>query len=319
MKLEEIGFYTLSDARVAQISRVSPVWRCEILITDQCNFNCPYCQGLRADCAGTLPLDHVKRTLSLCSETGLKNVRFSGGEPTLHPNLEEIVKFARNCGAEHVALSTNGSASLATYENLIKQGVDDFSISLDACCASFGQRMCGDVPGAWERVIENIRALSEKAYVTLGMVFTQETIKDAVKIIEFGRSLGVADIRIISAAQENQPLQGLNLLNGSISDLPILQYRVNNYLNGRNVRGITQTDAHKCGLVLDDAAFAGDYHFPCIIYLREKGDPIGQIGEDMRRERFEWYTQHDSYLDSICQTNCLDICVDYNNTFRRIH
>ena len=46
MKLEDIGFYTLSDERAANASEKSDLWRCEILLTDKCNFNCIYCNNI---------------------------------------------------------------------------------------------------------------------------------------------------------------------------------------------------------------------------------------------------------------------------------
>ena len=49
MKLEDIGFYTLSDSRARNASENSPLWRCELLITSQCNFKCPYCRGTNSD------------------------------------------------------------------------------------------------------------------------------------------------------------------------------------------------------------------------------------------------------------------------------
>ena len=39
-KLENIGFYTLSDERAANTSDTSPMQRCEIILTDRCNFKC---------------------------------------------------------------------------------------------------------------------------------------------------------------------------------------------------------------------------------------------------------------------------------------
>lgn len=54
MKLEDIGFYTLSDERAKNASESSPLHRCEILITDKCNFKCPYCRGMREDLRGTM-------------------------------------------------------------------------------------------------------------------------------------------------------------------------------------------------------------------------------------------------------------------------
>lgn len=45
LKLEEIGFYTLSDARAASASATSPLSRCELVLSARCNFKCPYCRA----------------------------------------------------------------------------------------------------------------------------------------------------------------------------------------------------------------------------------------------------------------------------------
>jgi len=94
---------------------------------------------------------------------------------------------------------------------------------------------------------------------------------------------------------------------------PILAYRVKNILEGKSVRGIQDDDSEKCTLVLDDSVIAGDYHYPCVIYMREGGEPIGKVSGDMREERAEWFNNHNTHIDKICSKNCLDICIDYNN------
>jgi len=37
----------------------------------------------------------------------------------------------------------------------------------------------------WERVIENIKWLSQKSYVTLGMVFTEENVASCIEDVLF--------------------------------------------------------------------------------------------------------------------------------------
>lgn len=318
MKLEEIGFYTLTDNRAKNASLTSAIWRCEIILTDKCNFRCPYCKGLRNDCKGILEVEQVKKMIDY--NLPLKNIRFSGGEPTQYPFLVECIKHAKKRGCERIAISTNGSANISYYKKLIEEGVNDFSISLDACCSSFGKKMCGGIDGMWERVVNNIREMSKLTYVTLGMVFTDETIDTVVDVVKFGSSLDVADIRIISSAQDNKMLPELEKIPQEILNKhPILHYRVKNFISGRNVRGFKETDSCKCGLVIDDIAIAGNYHFPCIIYLREGGNPIGIINKKMRSERFEWFKSHNTHNEPICKNSCLDVCIDYNNKYRRFH
>ena len=308
--LSEIGFYTLSNERVKNACSTSPLWRAELILTGRCNFKCPYCRSVGGD---DMPYWQAAMTVREWCKQGLKNIRFSGGEPTLYKGLTDLVKLAKTHNVERIAISTNGASSMRRYEELLEAGVTDFSISLDACCAADGDTMAGGRPGAFDKVVTTIRELSKKTYVTVGVVLTEDNKASAEKIIEFADSLGVSDIRVIPAAQAGQQLPALNVREDILAKYPILRYRINNLANGVAVRGLNDGDARSCGLVLDDMAVMGDKHYPCIIYLRESGEPIGIVGPNMRAEREEWYAKHDGKKDPICSKNCLDVCVDYNN------
>lgn len=312
--LKTIGFYTLSDARAKQASATSPLWRAELILTGRCNFKCAYCRQVGGD---DLPMEQAIKTVRLWGEQGLKNVRFSGGEPTMYKGLPELVTLAKSVGVERIALSTNGASSLAKYEDLLDRGVTDFSISLDACCAEDGDKMAGGRKGAFKRVVNTIRFLSSKTYVTVGVVLTSDNKEQAEEIIRFAGELGVSDIRVIPAAQEGKALPKLDVDAATLKKYPILHYRMKNISNGVNVRGIKTGMTKKCGLVLDDMAVMGNKHYPCIIYLREGGEAIGTVSEGMRKEREEWYRTHDTHNDPICSGNCLDVCQNYNETHEK--
>jgi len=131
-ELKEIGFYTLSNERVKNVSHASQLMRCELILTDACNFKCAYCKPQIENCRGNMPIDTAKSVILEWSKHNLKNIRFSGGEPTIYKGLTDLVKFAKANGIERIAVSSNGSASLDNYKELIAAGVNDFSISLDA-------------------------------------------------------------------------------------------------------------------------------------------------------------------------------------------
>jgi molybdenum cofactor biosynthesis enzyme MoaA len=319
MRLEDIGFYTLSDKRAETVSPVSQMQRCELIITEYCNFNCAYCRGLREDIyrdknKKMLSFNEIKNVIDLwCKDKPLKNIRFSGGEPTIHPEIVQIIAYARMSGIKRIAISTNGSADYELYEKILNAGCNDFSVSLDACCAAKFKKFAGVKNDMWDKFVTNLKGLSKRTYVTVGVVLTPDNIKDVEEIIVFANDCSVSDIRIIPAAQWKKGLDIVQVDEDVLSKYPILKYRLANLANGKNVRGLTTTDSPACPLVIDDSVIAGDFHFPCVIYMREQGDPVGKVNENMRAERIEWFKNTDVFKDSICRKNCLDVCIDYNN------
>ena len=110
MRLEDIGFYSLSDERARRSTERTRLERCELLLTRRCNFDCPYCRKVGPP---DISLFDALRILNDWGSERLRNIRFSGGEPTLWPYLMGLVEEARAWACvEHIALSTNGSASL---------------------------------------------------------------------------------------------------------------------------------------------------------------------------------------------------------------
>lgn len=324
--IKNIGFYTLSDERVKNTSTTSQMKRCEMIITEYCNFRCAYCRQLNPITFGDrkikqMSLEEIKTAIDYwCEGQPVENIRFSGGEPTLHKDIKSIVTYAKSKGINRVAISTNGSNKLDLYKELIDLGVNDYSISLDGCCAEDVNFMAGGIKGAFDVVTSSIRELSKLTYVTVGIVLTPDNIQKTIDIINFADGLGVTDIRVIPAAQYNKPIEALGQVSKDILDRhPILKYRVNSFKNGNHVRGLCHTDSPTCGLVLDDSVIAGGYHFPCVIAYREHAAPIGKVGPNMRQERKDWMLNHNSLADPICSVMDLDVCREFNNKFREYH
>ena len=154
--LNNIGFYTMQEERAKNASITSCMKRCEMIIIEACNFKCPYCRGLANEIYGDrkkkmLSLEEIKQNIDYwCENEPLENIRFSGGEPTLHPNIREIVAYAKESGISRIAISTNGSNKTELYKELVELGVNDFSISLDGCCAETIEEMSGGIKGSFD-------------------------------------------------------------------------------------------------------------------------------------------------------------------------
>jgi MoaA/NifB/PqqE/SkfB family radical SAM enzyme len=320
LRLEQIGFSTLTDFRAKNASPTSPLKRCEMILTNRCNFRCPYCQGLPPLINRAMTWEEIRETLAFWIDDQAENIRFSGGEPALHPRLLDAISLCNHEGVRRIGLTTNGSKPIRYYQQLIDAGLTDLSISLDACTPEKGDEMMGNLPGVWGKVVRNIRDLSKRTAVIINVVYNEANVAGTVQTILFAHELGVKDILLVSASQYSRAAGGLQQLPKEVLDAhPILKYRVENALHLPKVRGLSEADAYHCALVLDDAVVAADYHFPCSIYMRERGNPIGRIGAGMRQERASWFQNHNTHQDAICKEFCVDLYRDYNNAYRRFH
>jgi uncharacterized radical SAM superfamily Fe-S cluster-containing enzyme len=82
-----------------------------IEVNEHCNLTCPTCFASSSPAlAGTRSLAEVERMLDLLveSEGQPDLLQISGGEPTLHPEILEILRAARRRPIRHVMLNTNG-------------------------------------------------------------------------------------------------------------------------------------------------------------------------------------------------------------------
>ncbi|MEW6202772.1 MAG: radical SAM protein, partial [bacterium] len=70
-----------------------------------CNQDCIFCNA--PDIPPGLPTEKTLETVRKLLGDGVDKIILSGGEPTLRKDLPEIIRFARENGAETVELYTN--------------------------------------------------------------------------------------------------------------------------------------------------------------------------------------------------------------------
>lgn len=83
-----------------------------ISITDRCNFRCVYCMepDVRfAPAESLLSPPEIVRLARVAASLGVHKVRLTGGEPTLHPDLERIIAGIHSAASVEIALITNAS------------------------------------------------------------------------------------------------------------------------------------------------------------------------------------------------------------------
>jgi MoaA/NifB/PqqE/SkfB family radical SAM enzyme len=96
----------------------------------RCNLSCTYCNEFD-DVSDPVPLDEMLRRIDHLGRLGTSVITISGGEPLLHPELDQIIARIRKTGAI-AGMITNGYLLMPDrIERLNKAGLDHMQISID--------------------------------------------------------------------------------------------------------------------------------------------------------------------------------------------
>ncbi len=104
-------------------------------ITNRCNMRCPLCFTDAQPQGSDVEIDDIKQRLeALLEVAGPVPLQISGGEPTLHPQLGEVVDQARRRGFRNIELVTNGlviSRSQEYLDDLVERGLTAVYLQFD--------------------------------------------------------------------------------------------------------------------------------------------------------------------------------------------
>jgi cyclic pyranopterin phosphate synthase len=162
-----------------------------VSLTDRCNFDCVYChnEGL-GDTRGPMDpqdnemaTDDVVRFLEVAAEFDVESVKFTGGEPMLRDDLEEIV--ARTPDGMEVSMTTNGTFLPGRARDLKESGLDRVNVSQDALDPEEFAEITK--AGAYDKVMEGIEAAVEAglAPVKINMVVFELTAGYVPEMVDF--------------------------------------------------------------------------------------------------------------------------------------
>lgn len=101
-----------------------------LVVTRRCNLACAYCNEYDHTSA-PVPVDELVRRVDRLAELGTSIITMSGGEPLLHPRLEDVIRRIRSRGII-AGMITNGYLLTAgRIRELNRAGVDHLQISID--------------------------------------------------------------------------------------------------------------------------------------------------------------------------------------------
>ena len=160
-------------------------------ITKQCNFDCAHCI---VSSTKTRPDDEMdtktaKKFIDNYAQAGGKYIFFSGGEPLLRKDLEEIIHYAKEKGFNGLSIASNGT--LLTKErlsSLAKSGVTAMQFSLDGPDPQSNAKTRGTGKNSFRKTLEALRMARDAGMsVTVGTFLNPGNIDLIPEMIELCR------------------------------------------------------------------------------------------------------------------------------------
>ena len=136
----------------------------DIEVTAQCNLRCKFCRTTYNHDSYPKNLMDVtlfKRIIDQGQEYGLKAIKFNWrGEPLLHPELPDMILYAKEKGILDVFFNTNAQLmNPSLSERLVKSGLDRITISIEGHFKEIYEK--NRIGANFENLLYNIRNLNE--------------------------------------------------------------------------------------------------------------------------------------------------------------
>ena len=138
--------------------------------TNRCNLACRHCcqDSDHAALKNELTLDEKLGVVEQMGRAHMPMIAFSGGEPTIHPDLLPVLRRTKDFGM-HVSIATNGTAITPKLAGELRQaGARYIEISLDSIDPDRHDSFRG-VKGMWAKAIAGARNVVATEGLRLGV------------------------------------------------------------------------------------------------------------------------------------------------------
>ena len=164
-------------------------------ITRNCNLNCPACFIKASNSGKHVPKEYIYQLADFMGKNGLMEVRLTGGEPTTHPEIINIIrKFQEN--NVYVSLATNGVFNKKTLVELSEQE------NIWIICSIDGNRETHNRyrPDTFDKIISNmlfLKSKNPKLRIRINTILTKENKNQIQDLAEICKLLEAESITLI--------------------------------------------------------------------------------------------------------------------------
>jgi len=195
-----LEFVSSESSRLNQPScfynnRLSAPVRLCMMVSALCNCSCRYCcnKSVIGD-PRTVPIDVYVRFLQEAKQSGCINIVFTGGEPTLYPQLPELIQTCTDLGLKAEVVS-RAQSNMDLWEVLLNNGLKYVEISLDSMDEEVVDSMSG--PGVFKKTMAVISLLVDKK-IDLGVnaIMTRQSVDGVARLVDGLLDMGVTKLAL---------------------------------------------------------------------------------------------------------------------------
>ena len=281
LKNFRLYFSNLYRRKILRTNIVAP-YAAIFYTTHKCNLDCTYCTQKEPDVfSDELNTEQTLRLLRIMRRE-TDSIVFTGGEPTLRPDLEELLAAARGkIGFRSVMLITNGT--LLDRRQGVFEHLTGLVISLDALTMDPSNPL--SKPAALPKVLENIALAKSRmphpGMISISTVIEEWNIDEIERILDWCGEQGFV-FATQSALKEKMPNLRL-VANARYLALvrKIIERRRQNAqpINGtpRSIDTLLRFGEFQCFPTMFPRVYPnGDVFYPC--------EPLKKIGGNLLRE-----------------------------------
>jgi MoaA/NifB/PqqE/SkfB family radical SAM enzyme len=152
---------------------------CDVSVTNACNAKCDFCsyayhKQIVKEKRWIDPAEFA-RALPVLHRSGIRYVNFQGGEPLLHPKIEDLVADTRIAGIKP-ALITNGWFLPQKIESLVDAGLGTLLVSIDSHSLEEHERNRG-LYGVGERIQQGLVFARSRGVPTMASVTVSRLVR----------------------------------------------------------------------------------------------------------------------------------------------
>jgi MoaA/NifB/PqqE/SkfB family radical SAM enzyme len=332
--IEALHAYSINNARAEKLAKCFlgkvPAYdvtgRGVLFLTERCNFNCLYCKRAQYT-QRDFGIDEAKQVVGRLADFKCKYLHLTGGEVTIFDGLEEIVCVAKERGMTS-SLSTNGTGSPELYKKLVENGAKFFYVTLNTDNQSECDQMTGR-KNTFEQIIATLNGLvgmrdaGKDIYLTVNVVVCDNNISRIEDIAHFVSGLRPDDFKLIPTTrlmhslsnEQKEKIQHLAEKSSALREkYSFFNYRLSHFAEMRGLKD-EKYKLSRCYVCMDERVYGPEHYWPCDIYFREKGKPLGRRSESLAAQAdqaFEFAIRRNPSEDPICREFCCDITRDFN-------